>query len=640
MADGTISKIQLPDNTIYDVVDNTSGYMTGMTILSYGSSTWQNFIDAYSSNKIVYCRASSSSNPASGSQTRLAFMAYVNNATTPTEVEFQYYRSVSTHTASQQGDQVYVYKLNKTNGWSVTVREASVKVVAGTGLGGTYSNGTMTLTGPTKISDLTNDSGFITTETDPTVPSWAKQSSKPTYTASEVGALPSTTSIPTKTSDLTNDSGFITTDTNTWRPIQVNGTQILAGTTGTNALNLKAGTNVSITNSSGTVTIAATDTTYSSKTAASGGTDVSLVTTGEKYTWNNKSSLALGETSSTAYRGDRGKTAYDHSQSTHARTDATAVTSSTTNGKIKINGTETTVYTHPGSGTNPHGTTASDVGLGNVGNFKAVSTVASQGLTTTEQSNARANIGAGTSSFSGSYNDLTNKPTIDTYSAGSGITFSTVGGSITIDHGNSVTAQTTQAVYPIKIDSEGHISAYGSAITPLTASSTLDATKLSGTIPASCYTNTTYATATHLVAGLTRPWYYHSSSATGPAVSSDSTAVSVNSKSSTAGRYYLVEADVNGKSFVNVPWTDNTDTKVTVAENTKTTKYYPILATGTGTATRQIDTNDKLNSETASGLYYQNAILGTPGLNVGDIDYTITTDEYEGLYSTLDALIG
>jgi len=31
-----------------------------------------------------------------------------------------------------------------------------------------------------------------------------------------------------------------------------------------------------------------TDTTYSSKSAASGGTDVSLCTTGEKYTWNNK----------------------------------------------------------------------------------------------------------------------------------------------------------------------------------------------------------------------------------------------------------------------------------------------------------------------------------------------------------------
>lgn len=47
------------------------------------------------------------------------------------------------------------------------------------------------------------------TETDPTVPAWAKASTKPTYTAAEVGALPSTTTIPTKTSDLINDSGFI-----------------------------------------------------------------------------------------------------------------------------------------------------------------------------------------------------------------------------------------------------------------------------------------------------------------------------------------------------------------------------------------------------------------------------------------------
>lgn len=77
-----------------------------------------------------------------------------------------------------------------------------------------------------------------------------------------------------------------TSDTNTHRPIQVNGTGVLGNNT--TALNLKAGSNVTITNSSGTVTIAATDTTYSSKTAASGGTDVSLVTTGEKYTWNNK----------------------------------------------------------------------------------------------------------------------------------------------------------------------------------------------------------------------------------------------------------------------------------------------------------------------------------------------------------------
>ena len=65
---------------------------------------------------------------------------------------------------------------------------------------------------PTKTSQLTNDAGYLTSfiETDPTVPSWAKQPSKPTYTAAEVGALPDSTVIPDSTSDLTNDSGFIT----------------------------------------------------------------------------------------------------------------------------------------------------------------------------------------------------------------------------------------------------------------------------------------------------------------------------------------------------------------------------------------------------------------------------------------------
>lgn len=52
--------------------------------------------------------------------------------------------------------------------------------------------------------------GGIREETDPTVPEWAKQSQKPTYTAQEVGAMPAGTKIPAKTSDLSNDSGFIT----------------------------------------------------------------------------------------------------------------------------------------------------------------------------------------------------------------------------------------------------------------------------------------------------------------------------------------------------------------------------------------------------------------------------------------------
>ena len=46
-------------------------------------------------------------------------------------------------------------------------------------------------------------------ETDPTVPEWAKAPNKPTYTATEVGALPESTQIPVKLSDLQNDSGFV-----------------------------------------------------------------------------------------------------------------------------------------------------------------------------------------------------------------------------------------------------------------------------------------------------------------------------------------------------------------------------------------------------------------------------------------------
>ena len=94
---------------------------------------------------------------------------------------------------------------------------------------------------PTKLSQLTNDKGFITgyTETDPTVPAWAKADSKPSYTKSEVGLgnvdnvkqysasnpppYPVTSvngktgavtvdvpTVPTKVSAFTNDAGYIT----------------------------------------------------------------------------------------------------------------------------------------------------------------------------------------------------------------------------------------------------------------------------------------------------------------------------------------------------------------------------------------------------------------------------------------------
>lgn len=147
----------VPAPTTADVDKFLSGdgtYKSGglpMVILSYGNSTWNDFMNAYRNNVIVYCRASSNANPKTGEQTRMAFMAYVNNAANPTNVEFQYYRSMNptNKTINQLSDQVYVYKLQSNNTWTVEVREASIKSVvfdASSGLTGTYDKTTGTLT--------------------------------------------------------------------------------------------------------------------------------------------------------------------------------------------------------------------------------------------------------------------------------------------------------------------------------------------------------------------------------------------------------------------------------------------------------------------------------------------------------------
>lgn len=222
----------LPDTTVIPTktsdLTNDSGYMTGMTILAYGKSTWADFIAAYTANHIVYCRASSASNPASGSQTRMAFMAYVSNETAPTNVEFQYYRSVSSHSATQQGDQVYVYKLDKTAGWTVTVRECYTKIAAGTSMSQSYSNGTLTLsfdgTIPTKTSDLTNDSGFVDAS--------AAASAAPVQSvngqtgtvslsipssAADVGAIPAPSSASAGDFLVYNGSAWVAQSISTWQ---------------------------------------------------------------------------------------------------------------------------------------------------------------------------------------------------------------------------------------------------------------------------------------------------------------------------------------------------------------------------------------------------------------------------------------
>ena len=168
--------------------------------MSYGeSNAWAKFIAAYQGHKIVYCRASSNSNPGTGSQTRKAFMAYVNNAENPTEVEFQYVRSVSSKTASQPVDQVFVYKLTSANGgtWTVETRNMGPKLAQGTNTTVSYSNGTYTISA---AQPTVNDATLTIQKNGTTVETFTANSST-NKTANIV--------VPTKTSDLTNDSDFV-----------------------------------------------------------------------------------------------------------------------------------------------------------------------------------------------------------------------------------------------------------------------------------------------------------------------------------------------------------------------------------------------------------------------------------------------
>lgn len=66
----------------------------------------------------------------------------------------------------------------------------SLATVATSGSYNDLSNKPTIPTVPTNVSAFNNDAGYLTgyTESDPTISSWAKQPTKPTYTASEVGA--------------------------------------------------------------------------------------------------------------------------------------------------------------------------------------------------------------------------------------------------------------------------------------------------------------------------------------------------------------------------------------------------------------------------------------------------------------------
>lgn len=182
-----------------------------------------------------------------------------------------------------------------------------------------------------RVGDLENDVGYLTEETDPTVPAWAKQPNKPTYTAEEVGAMPDTTVIPIRISQLINDTGYYVKPNGGIPPSDLVPGTIPDFSSKLDASLKGARNGLAELDSNGMVpshqlpsyvddvktypsmaffpTIGEDDKIYVDKS------------TNKQYRWSGDievgyvpiaSSVALGETAQTAYRGDRGKIAYDH----------------------------------------------------------------------------------------------------------------------------------------------------------------------------------------------------------------------------------------------------------------------------------------------------------------------------------------
>lgn len=166
--------------------------------------------------------------------------------------------------------------------------------------------------------------------------------------------------------------------------------------------------------------------TYSSQTAASGGTTVSLVTTGEKYTWNNKSNLALGSTATTAMAGNTVVTNVNIAADTTINTDFPIVfgrTSTTTAVNEGLNKNSAKITANPSTG-NIKATTF---------NGFTLAAASAKGVVTTVDTSASLPTANAVKTFVEGKGYTTNAGTVTsiTLKAGAGITLDTDNTAIT-----------------------------------------------------------------------------------------------------------------------------------------------------------------------------------------------------------------
>jgi hypothetical protein len=198
--DGTIGKVTVPTNT--SDLTNDSGFITTETDPVFGASAAKNIT---ASNISTW----------NGKQDALVSGT---NIKTVNNTSLLGSGNVAVQETLVSGTNIKTINNNSLLG--------SGNIVIQGGGGSTVSY-TQTQTSGNELGTITIDGDskkiYSPTETDPTVPSWAKASTKPSYTASEVGAVPTTRKVNNKalSSDVTLDASDVGA-----QPTLVSGTNI------------------------------------------------------------------------------------------------------------------------------------------------------------------------------------------------------------------------------------------------------------------------------------------------------------------------------------------------------------------------------------------------------------------------------
>ena len=296
---GLASASDIPTKT--SDLDNDSNFITGLTILTYGSSTWNDFITAFNANKVVFVRCGAGTTPGASTKPILAHLVkveYYNE--NPRYAEFRFDDYVDQKTYANQDDHIRIYKLFTDNGWTLTTVPVAPRIVAGDGINYNWEENQRerTLT-------LSLDRASITTvsfEVVQTLPS--------TGEANVIYLVPKSTAQTNNTYDE-----YIYTN-NDWEKI--------------------GDTEIDLSNY---YTKTVTNVLLSKKYDVSDTAETNLEA-GDYFPFNDVSDVNVPKKKiSWGYIKGHLKTYFD--------TLYTKVTSSAINGNIKINDTETTVYTLP-----------------------------------------------------------------------------------------------------------------------------------------------------------------------------------------------------------------------------------------------------------------------------------------------------